>query len=168
MEPDSVFRFYLLVCGLLVFGWRIFHSISSPPRRGWGRARDLATTWFCAAVFCGLFALGSAVYSTWWLLASKPVTGEIIEVHEIPRTRGTPSFSIEYQYPDSNGTIRENSIPGTGSEKSGDSLPLRCLVAFPHLSRPDTFEEFWSMPLVVCVPGGLLLLLGFAARYAAK
>jgi len=104
----------------------------------------------CAAITL-LAAIGTGIYSAYFLCASSPTNATIFDVREQKDSEGHFSRFPVYRYTDTNGTEhRDTTNTSDGREFAvGDIIPVRYLRSSPGESRIDYFTYHWLLPFLL-------------------
>jgi Protein of unknown function (DUF3592) len=126
--------------------------------------------WILCFIGAGIFlltAVGSSIYSIYFLSSSIQTKGLVTEIVERKDDEGHISRTPVYTYKDSSGEdFTDRSSTGDGREfEVGDTIPIRYLKTSPHQSRIDYFSHHWLLPLFMAVSSILLGGLGFGLRW---
>ena len=126
--------------------------------------------WIMCFIGSGIFllmAVGSSVYSIYFLTSSAESTAVVMEIVEQKDDEGYVSRTPVYAYKDVEGkgyTERSSSSGGREFEV-GDVIPIRYLKNSPHQSRIDYFSQHWLLPIIMTVSSMFLVGLGFGLRW---
>jgi hypothetical protein len=98
-------------------------------------------------------AIGTGIYSAYFLSASTATSGAITAIHERKDSDGDAVRYPVYQYQDANGAEhRGTTSMSVGREVVvGDVIPVRYLRKSPAQSRIDTFSHHWFVSLFFLV-----------------
>lgn len=126
--------------------------------------------WILCFVGAGIFlltAVGSTVYSTYFLANSIQTSAVVTEIIERKDGEGHLSRTPVYAYKDATGEkFTDRSSTSDGREfEVGDTIPIRYLKTSPHQSRIDYFSHHWFLPSFMLIFSLLLSGLGFGLRW---
>ena len=123
----------------------------------------------CAAITL-LAAIGTSIYSAYFLYASLPTTATIVEVREQKDSEGHFSRFPVYRYADTNGTEhRDTTSTSDGREFAvGDIIPIRYLRSSPGESRIDYFSYHWLLPILLAAVSPVTAAIGGALLWNYK
>jgi hypothetical protein len=126
--------------------------------------------WILCFIGAGAFlltAIGSTVYSIYFLASSIQTSAVVTEIVERKDSEGHVSRTPVYSYKDAAGAkFTDRSSTGDGREFDvGDTIPIRYLKSSPHQSRIDYFSHHWLLPIFMTVFSILLGGLGFGLRW---
>jgi len=126
--------------------------------------------WILCFIGSGIFlltAIGSSIYSVYFLSSSVQTKATVIEIVERKDNEGHVKRTPIYTYTDSSGkSFTDRSSSSDGREfKVGDSIPIRYLKSSPHQSRIDYFSYHWILPIFMMIFSILLGGLGFGLRW---
>ncbi|MDR0353917.1 MAG: DUF3592 domain-containing protein [Opitutaceae bacterium] len=112
--------------------------------------------WILCATGSGislLVAIGTSIYTLYFLTGSTPATATITEIIERKNDEGNTSYSSVYSYalPDGQKFTDRSSMSDGREYQVGDTIPIRYLVSSPHQSRIDYFAHHWSLPIFMIV-----------------
>ena len=117
--------------------------------------------WILCAVGAGMFllvAIGTSIYSLYFLSSSVPTEATITEIIERENDDGSKSYSPVYTYtlPDGQSFTERSTVSDGRRFQVGDTVPIRYLKASPHQSRMDYFMHHWFLPILLgCMSVGL-------------
>jgi hypothetical protein len=129
--------------------------------------------WIICLVASGIFllaAIGSTIYSIYFLTNSTPAKATITKIVTQKNEEGHVSHTPVYTYKNSVGeefTDRSHSGDGSGWE-AGDTIPIRYLENAPNQSRIDSFSHHWLLPIVMAIFSLLLGTASFGFRWWRK
>lgn len=120
-----------------------------------------------ASVIFVLGAIGSSIYSLYFLSSSNQTQATVIEIVERKDSEGHVSRSPVYSYRDANGeSFTDRTSNSDGREFSvGDTVPIRYLRNSPHQSRIDYFQHHWATPIVMGIFSMVTCGLGLGLRW---
>ncbi|MBK1884336.1 DUF3592 domain-containing protein [Luteolibacter pohnpeiensis] len=126
--------------------------------------------WMLCFIGAGIFfliAIGSSIYSIYFLSRSIQTTAVVTEVVERNDDEGHLSRTPIYTYKDASGVdFTDRSSTDDGREYVvGDTIPIRYLKTSPHQSRIDYFAHHWILPIFMAIFSILLGGLGFGLRW---
>ena len=123
----------------------------------------------CAGVTL-LAAIGTSVYSTYFLFGSLPTNATVIDVREQKDSEGHVSRFPVYRYTDASGTEhRDTTSSSDGREFAvGDIIPVRYLRSSPAESRIDYFSYHWLLPIFLAASSVVTAAIGAALYWNYK
>lgn len=126
--------------------------------------------WILCFIGAGVFlltAVGSSLYSIYFLSSSIQTNAVVTEIVERKNDEGHVSRTPVYTYKDSLGKeFTGRSSTGDGREfEVGDTIPIRYLKGSPHQSRIDYFSHHWLLPIFMTIFFIVLSGLGFGLRW---
>jgi len=126
--------------------------------------------WILCLIGAGVFlltAIGSSVYSTYFLASSIQTSAVVTEIVERKNDEGHVSRTPVYTYKDATGEkFTDRSSTGDGREfEVGDTIPIRYLKTSPHQSRIDYFSHHWLLPIFMVIFSLVLSGLGIGLRW---
>jgi hypothetical protein len=126
--------------------------------------------WILCFIGAGIFlltAVGSSIYSLYFLSSSIQTNAVVTEIVERKDDEGHVSRTPVYTYKDASGEgFTDRSSTGDGREFDiGDTIPIRYLKTSPHQSRIDYFSHHWLLPIFMAIFLILLAGLGFGLRW---
>ena len=126
--------------------------------------------WILCFIGAGIFllsAVGSSIYSIYFLSSSIQTNAVVTEIVERKDEEGDVSWIPVYTYNDASGEIfTDRSSTGDGREYDvGDTIPIRYLKTSPHQSRIDYFAHHWMLPILMAVFTIILGGLGLGLRW---
>jgi hypothetical protein len=126
--------------------------------------------WILCFIGAGIFmltAIGSSIYSVYFLSSSIQTNAVVTELVERKDDEGHVSRSPVYSYKDASGQdFTDRSSMGDGRDFDlGDTILIRYLKNSPHQSRIDYFAHHWMLPIFMAVISILLGGLGFGLRW---
>lgn len=100
---------------------------------------------------CLLMAIGTSIYTLYFLTASAPAIATVTEIIERKDDEGNKSYSPVYSYmlPDGQSFTDRSSMSDDGEHQVGDTIPIRYLKSSPHKSRIDYFAHHWFLPILM-------------------
>ena len=112
--------------------------------------------WILCLIGAGTFlltAVGSSIYSIYFLSSSVQTSAVVQEIVERKDDEGHVSRTPVYTYRDTSGAVfTDRSSTGHGREFIvGDTIPIRYLESSPHQSRIDYFSHHWILPIFMLV-----------------
>ena len=126
--------------------------------------------WILCFIGAGVFlltAVGSSIYSIYFLSSSIQTSAVVTEIVERKDDEGHVSRSPVYSYSDASGEMfADRSSTGDGREFAvGDTIPIRYLRNSPHQSRIDYFSHHWLLPIFMAAFSLVVGGLGFGLRW---
>lgn len=126
--------------------------------------------WILCFVGSGIFlltAVGSSIYSLYFLSNSIQTSATVTEIVERKDKDGHLSRTPVYAYKDASGAgFTDRSSTGDGREfEVGDTIPVRYLKHSPHQSRIDYFSQHWFPSIIMTIFSIILSGLGFGLRW---
>lgn len=126
--------------------------------------------WILCFIGSGVFlltAVGSSIYSTYFLAGSVQTNATVTGIIESKDNEGHVSRFPVYAYESATGEkYSDRSSVGDGREfEIGDVIPIRYLKASPHQSRMDYFSHHWFLPIITAALSIALGALGFGLRW---
>lgn len=126
--------------------------------------------WILCFIGAGIFllgAVGSSVYSIYFLSSTVQTNAVLTEIVERKNDEGNVSRSLVYAYKDaSSQQFTGRSSLGDGRNYDvGDAIPIRYLKSSPHQSRIDYFAHHWLLPILMATFSLLLGGLGYGLRW---
>lgn len=114
-----------------------------------------------------LVALGSSIYSFYFIANSAQTEAMVTEIIERKDDEGRVRRTPVYSYTAASGNMfTDRSSIGDGRELAiGDTIPVRYLKDSPHQSRIDYFSHHWLLPVFMAAFSVGLAGLGFGLRW---
>jgi len=102
---------------------------------------------------CLLVAVGTSIYTLYFLSSSEAAEAKIIEIVERKDDEGHTSYSPVYSYtlPDGENFTDRSSMSDGREYQIGDTVPIRYLKSSPHQTRIDYFSHHWFLPIFMSV-----------------